>query len=55
MMSNIILPVPDLPLILYHYATAATKALHEIDDKITTEIVGMTNMRTGQEREKTYQ
>ena len=54
MISDIILPASDLPLILYHYATAATKALHEIGGTIASEIVGMANTRTGQEREKTY-
>src|SRR5436190_20400729 len=52
--SNIVLPGPDFTLILYHHATAAAKALHEIGGTITSEIVGVTNTRTGQEREKTY-
>lgn len=54
MMSNFVLPAFDLPLILYYHATAAIKALQEIGGTITTEIVGMANARTGQEREKTY-
>ena len=54
MISDIVLPASYFPLILYHYATAATKALHEIGGTVTSEIVGMANTRTRQEREKTY-
>jgi len=52
--SNIVLPFPDLTLILYHHATAAVKALHEIGGTIAREVVGVTNTGTRQEREKTY-
>ena len=46
-MSNIVLPAPDLTLILYYHATAAVKTLQEIGGTITGEIVGVANTGTG--------